>query len=334
MVQELKDQFIETEPVEQQAFFWTAMYYYMAKEAIERHGLEGERVIRQAIRDYGRERGRRRRNRVLQKGLDINLVSLFTNGDLNGDTRFQSDEEKSVLTKETRRHFVTRCPDAEMWGRLGGLDIGKIYCEEVHHYLYGCFDDAVQVNLCETLTNGGDICRFHINLREANKKPQEEDHYVPQCWEDCEPDGIACNATMFSLFYYHLASAIRNKLDEETVIAAIEKFAEQRGLRLRELERRNERTPSAASLVENGDLFLDPRCRKTVEQTDNGVTVKVKRCVFAEVCKCHDAVKEGNLYCERIYQGICSAYCPGMKAEVKSCLCSSGECEIQFLENK
>ena len=61
MVQELKDQFIETEPVEQQAFFWTAMYYYMAKEAIERHGLEGERVIRQAIRDYGRERGRRRR---------------------------------------------------------------------------------------------------------------------------------------------------------------------------------------------------------------------------------------------------------------------------------
>ena len=108
MGQELEKQFIETEPVEQQAWFWTAMYYYMAKEAIDRHGVEGERVIRQAIRDYGKERGRRRRNRVLKKGLDVNLVSLFTNGDLNGDTRFESDESRNVLTEETRRHFVTR----------------------------------------------------------------------------------------------------------------------------------------------------------------------------------------------------------------------------------
>ena len=332
MGQELEKQFIETEPVEQQAWFWTAMYYYMAKEAIDRHGVEGERVIRQVIRDYGKERGRRRRNRVLKKGLDVNLVSLFTNGDLNGDTRFESDESRNVLTEETRRHFVTRCPDAEMWERLGGLEIGKIYCEEVHHYLYGCFDDAVQVNLCETLTNGGDICRFYINLRKANQKPQEEDAYVPQSWEDCEPDGIACNATMFSLFYYHLASAIRKNLDEETVTAAIEKFAEQRGLRLRELEKRRGRTPSAKSLVENGDLFLDPRCRKEVEETDGKLTVRVQRCVFSEVCRCHQAVEEGTLYCQRIYQGICSAYSPGMTAKVEKCLCTGEECGICFCE--
>ena len=77
MGQELEKQFIETEPVEQQAWFWTAMYYYMAKEAIDRHGVEGERVIRQAIRDYGKERGRRRRNRVLKKGLDVRLSVII-----------------------------------------------------------------------------------------------------------------------------------------------------------------------------------------------------------------------------------------------------------------
>lgn len=333
MEQNIREQFIETEPVEQQAFFWTAMYYYMAKAAIDRHGLEGERVIRQAIRDYGQERGRRRRNRVLKKGLDINLISLFTNGDLNGDSRFEADESRNVLTEETRRHFVTRCPDAEMWARLGDLDIGQIYCEEIHHYLYGCFDDAVQVNLCETLTNGGDQCRFFINLRKANMKPQTEDDYVPQAWEDCEPDGIACNATMFSLFYYHLASALLKKFGEEAVRKGIEDFAAQRGMRLRELERRKGRTPSAKSLVENGDLFLDPRCSHEIKtEGDNDVTVCVKRCVFAEVCRCHGGVTEGKMYCERIYQGICDAYQPGLKADVKKCLCDSDECEIHVYQ--
>lgn len=329
---DIQNQFIETEPVEQQAFFWVSIYYYMAKAAIDRHGLEGERVVRQAIRDYGHERGRRRRNRVLKKGLDINLVSLFTNGDLNGDDRFQTDESRNILTEETRRHFVTRCPDAEMWERLGGLDIGAIYCEEIHHYLYGCFDDAVQVNLCETLTNGGDICRFFINLRKANIKPQAEDDYIPQPWEDCEPDGIACNFTMFSLFYYHLASAIRNKLDEKTVLSGIENFAVQRGIRLRELARRNGRELSARSLVENGDLFLDPRCRKEVQiKNDMEVEVHVKRCVFAEVCCCHGAEREGCMYCGLVYQKICDSYRPGMKAEVRQCMCGGdAECEIRF----
>lgn len=332
MGRDIGKEFIETKPVEQQAFFWAAMYYYMAREAIERHGLEGERVIRQAIRDYGRERGRRRRNRVLKKGLDINLISLFTNGDLNGDTRFQSDTDRNVLTEETRRHFVTRCPDAEMWARLGGTEIGAIYCEEVHHYLYGCFDDAVQVNLCETLTNGGDLCRFYINLRKANRKAQAEDDYIPQSWEDCEPDGIACNATMFSLFYYHLASAIREKLDEETVIAGIKAFAAERGQRLRELEQRNNRRPSAQSLAENGDLFLDPRCIKKITVKDSmDVEAEITRCVFAEVCSCHGGAKEGAMYCDLIYQGICDSYLPGMKAETARCMCRGDEkCTIRF----
>ena len=332
MSTDIREQFIETEPVEQQAFFWTAMYYYTAKAAIDRHGQEGERVIRQAIRDYGRERGRRRRNRVLKKGLPINLVSLFTNGDLNGDNRFESDASRNVLTEECRRHFVTRCPDAEMWERLGGLDIGSIYCEEVHHYLYGCFDDAVQVNLCETLTNGGDICRFYINLRQANRKPQVEDDYVPQVWEDCEPDGIACNATMFSLFYYHLATAIKNKLDEETLLEGIRNFALQRGRRLRELDRRAGRTPSARTLIEQGDLFLDPRCKKDVSYKDDmNAEVTVHRCVFAEVCNCHNAGAEGCLYCSRIYSTMCETYCPELTAAVPQCMCGGDDsCHIRF----
>lgn len=331
-MEDLKNQFIETEPVEQEAFIWASIYFYLAQAAIKRHGLEGERVIRQAIRDYGRERGRRRRNRVLKKGLEPNLISLFTNGDLNGDNRFESDASRNVLTEETRRHFVTRCPDAEMWGRMGSLQIGSIYCEEIHHYLYGCFDDAVQVNLCETLTNGGDICRFYINLRKANQKPQVEDDYVPQSWEDCEPDGIACNSTMFSLFYYHLAAAIRSRLDEETLLEGIRNVARMRGARLKELDERAGRKSCARALVEQGDLFLDPRCKRDVEvKDDDTVDVTVHRCVFAEVCACHGANEEGCLYCKNLYKELCGAYCETVELEIEECMCGGADvCRLHF----
>ena len=127
----IEKQYIETIPVERQAFFWVGLYYYLARAAFEKP--QGEAVIREATRQYGRERSRRRRNIVLAKGLEPNLLNLFHNGDLNGDERFVSDPERSSLTEELRKHIVTRCPDAEMWKELGDEEthgVGKAVGEE------------------------------------------------------------------------------------------------------------------------------------------------------------------------------------------------------------
>ncbi len=55
-----------------------------------------------------------------------------------------------------------------------GNAIGRIYCEEVHHEIFGAYDEAVQTNLSQTLTQGNDRCRFSIYYRPANKVPSPD----------------------------------------------------------------------------------------------------------------------------------------------------------------
>ncbi len=329
----IEEQYIETIPVERQAFFWVGLYYYLARAAFEKP--QGEAVIREATRQYGRERSRRRRNIVLTKGLEPNLLNLFHNGDLNGDERFVSDPERSSLTEELRKHIVTRCPDAEMWKELGDEEthIGQTYCEEVHHTLYGCFDGGVQVNLCETITHGDPICRFYIYCRKANQHPQEDPPYVPQSWEDTGTDGVKCNFTMFSLFYTHLAKQVSEKLGMDTLRKGITDFAAQRGRRLRELDRRAGRAVGIRSLLDHGDLFLDPRFNLIREDIPDGIRLRVRRCVFAEVQKCHEASALGSLYCSILYKELIRQYDPRIHIEVSSSLCSGNrECVLTFTE--
>lgn len=333
MVKDIKDQFIETIPVERQAFFWVGLYYYLTKAAVA--CPNGEQVIRKAVRAYGAERSVRRRNIVLAKGWPINLVSLFTNGDLNGDERFEQDDSQCVLTEELRRHIVTRCPDAEMWSQLGDDEtkLGRIYCEEVHHTLYGCFDDAVQVNLCETITHGDPVCRFCIYCNKSNQKPREDAPYVPEVWEDTGKDGIKCNFTMFALLYYHLAKEIAERLGQDILEIGIKAFAEQRGKRLKELDRRSNRASTVDSLLKNGDLFLDPRFDVKMEKINAGYKVAVKRCVFAEVQACHGAADLGRVYCAILYKELLEAYNPKLKVAVEHSLCAgSKECQLLFTE--
>ena len=70
---------------------------------------------------------------------------------------------------------LLECTFYDVWKTYpDGNPIGRIYCEEVHHQIFGAYDSAVQTNLATTLTQGDDRCRFAIYLRPANKIPDPE----------------------------------------------------------------------------------------------------------------------------------------------------------------
>jgi len=335
MEKPIEEQFIESIPVERQAFFWVGLYYYLAKEAVK--CPDGESVLREAIRNYGLERAKRRRHIVVSKGLEPNLYILFTNGDLNGDERFTAEKSQCILTEEFRKHIVTRCPDAEMWNELGDGEthLGRIYCEEVHHTLYGGFDPAVQVNLCETITHGYPVCRFFIYMNRANCQKREEEPYKIRAWEDTGTDGIKCNFTMFSLLYFHLASSIDKKLGRDTLKRGLNAFAERRGLRLRELDRRMGRQPGVENLIHFGDLFLDPRFQIKEEKIRDGLRIIVKRCVLAEVMESHKEEELGTIYCSILYHSLVKAYDASIQVNVRSSICNGDSgCVLDFVKKR
>lgn len=159
------------EAVARMGDLWAAMYYFLAKGLLDAYGLEGERALREAIREYGRNRGVELRAKHLAAGYEINLVSLFERYDLPNDPRFKRNLIE--LTPETRISQTLRCPYAELWEELGqGKNrIAQIYCEEVHHALFGAYDPAIQTNLCHPLTyEGSEYCMFCVYLRAANRR--------------------------------------------------------------------------------------------------------------------------------------------------------------------
>ena len=120
-----ENRYIETTAPERQQFYWVGLFYFFAKTCIDDHGEKGERVIRQAVRNYGTERGQRMRRIADANGWPIDLVTLFSHGDLIGDPRFEHDDGVKVLTPEVKHSHTTRCPNAEIWASLEDKNLGE-----------------------------------------------------------------------------------------------------------------------------------------------------------------------------------------------------------------
>ncbi|UCF94393.1 MAG: L-2-amino-thiazoline-4-carboxylic acid hydrolase [Desulfobacterales bacterium] len=165
------EQFDAVEPAEylrRMTDLTAKMYYYLARGLGEAFGLEGDAALRRGIRRFGRERGLRLRRQHLEQGLEINMSNLFTHYDLPSDDRFRRN--KIELSDQTRLSETLVCPFHDVWqGYPDGNRIGRIYCEEVHHAIFGGYDPAVQTNLSTTLTQGDDRCRFAVYFRPSNQ---------------------------------------------------------------------------------------------------------------------------------------------------------------------
>lgn len=151
---------------------WSILYMEMAKALLEADPMEGEAALREAVRRYGRERGEKLRCRHKESGLKINLENLFTYYDLPGDPRFR--RRKIRLNPQERLSDTLICPIAELWEQSGEKKLGRIYCEEFHHAMFGAYAKKAQIDLAKTLTQEGDhYCCFAVYLRPANMSAEE-----------------------------------------------------------------------------------------------------------------------------------------------------------------
>lgn len=323
---------IEEEPAEKQQFYWVGFYYFLAKAALEMYGEKGDSVLRKSVRAYGRERGQRMRRIADAKGLPANLVTLFDHYDLMSDPRFVHPTEGLVMTPEVKKSITGRCPDAEMWGRMpDGLHIGSIYCEEVHHQIYQGFDPAIQVNLCETLTNGGEYCRFHLYCRQANQCEYPLPEYVPQSWDDFDGDMVASIHSIFCIMYLKMCRIMKDELGEDVVREALEEFCYYRGLRMRELHKRKNIPVNLKSFLAEGDLFLDTRfgCEFSWNG-DRAAEVTTKRDIMGEVSKTYGCEDLKKLYDDISYEWLLKGYSDNISCELMAA--EQGRIHIKFKE--
>lgn len=215
---------------------WAKLYIYLAKSLTEDLGIEGERALRHGIRNFGIDRGGALREKHLETGMKLNLYNLFTYYDLPGDPRFRRN--KISLTPQERLSETLVCPIADMWESMGGKKLGRIYCEEFHHAMFGTYAPKAQVNLSQTLTQEGDNhCRFSVYLRPANMDSEERkisfEEFDPEFKEEkvkeYEMPSAREGFEMLCIkLYYNIALTALSRFGEkarESLGKALEEFA-------------------------------------------------------------------------------------------------------------
>ena len=164
---------------------WVILYTFVAKELTLRKGDEGERILREAVRRYGRDRGLTNQKRLMDNNIKINLLTLFNEGrDRPGEPRFTSKVIRN--TREERISDTLICSFADVWKRYDAKYLGRIYCEEFHLACYEAFSfGKAKINLSRSLTqDGDDRCCFYHTYRPENLTDEER----RLSFEEFDPD--------------------------------------------------------------------------------------------------------------------------------------------------
>jgi hypothetical protein len=202
------------------------LYYYLGTAMIEGFGEDGEQVLRQAVHDYGSYRASWVRANHQAQGLALNLANMMNFGDMpNSDSLVKQGR---VCTPSAFRVTVTECIHHDTWSALGGLHVGRIYCEEVHGPLYCEYTDGVTLDLSEFLTKKDKVCTFILTLPNAPEP-------AAQPTLDAHPETKI--ARLYGVLYCFLATALVDAFGEEGESAlrkALRAYARQEAASLTE----------------------------------------------------------------------------------------------------
>ncbi|MEY8000184.1 L-2-amino-thiazoline-4-carboxylic acid hydrolase [Clostridium sp. Mt-5] len=139
------------EPVGRMAKLMAGIFYFMAKEMIDKLGEDkGKEAIREAVTKFGELRAENMKEEAVERGLKINAET------------YAKVKDMPSISWESDPHNpgdITYCPMHDMWKQLNGEDIGALYCE-IDKILYDKFNIEFERPLCKTA--GDKCCRFVV----------------------------------------------------------------------------------------------------------------------------------------------------------------------------
>jgi hypothetical protein len=143
------------------------LFATVAKQVIKRLGPEeGERLLKEAIEEFGRERGKRIAETVKGRGKPLSLRSWLIYTDISPDN-FEARPDFPEGDLEAR---VGRCTFMEAAARWGLADYAKIYCKYADYAILDGYNPDVTLVLRDRHATGEDHCVFRYIMKEENKK--------------------------------------------------------------------------------------------------------------------------------------------------------------------
>jgi predicted hydrocarbon binding protein len=136
------------------------LYYFLADALISRFEEEGERIVKSALIELGRRRGRELKENLRKAGLAATWKSIFDNFDLPYKHVWKMNIDKSNGSFIAE---VEYCPLAEVWNGLENKNLGPMYCDTMYKSMFKeLLNEEVEIKIPQCLTKGASKCRFEF----------------------------------------------------------------------------------------------------------------------------------------------------------------------------
>ena len=137
-----------------------ALLFSSIAQSVLRH-LEkekGEMLLKNAVRRYGRQRGRRMGLRAKNNGHSLTMATYFAYGEWEVGKN-EMDARLKEKTPHARLNVFT-CPWHVTWKENNLLAYGKYFCKEIDTSLVEGFNPNLKIEIRSTQTNDGIPCDF------------------------------------------------------------------------------------------------------------------------------------------------------------------------------
>ncbi|HWQ21210.1 MAG TPA: L-2-amino-thiazoline-4-carboxylic acid hydrolase [Clostridia bacterium] len=135
------------------------LFAWIAREVIARVGESAAGpVLRETVRLYGEQRGRRMALRAQQDGQPLSMASYLSYREWQAPAGAM--QQTGVPWRADLRTQVRRCCWATTWQQEGLTEYGKYYCQEIDEALVRGFNPDLVVEVKGTRTNGSRACQL------------------------------------------------------------------------------------------------------------------------------------------------------------------------------
>ncbi|MFX0017451.1 MAG: L-2-amino-thiazoline-4-carboxylic acid hydrolase [Promethearchaeota archaeon] len=140
---------------------------------------------------------------------------------------------------------------------------------------------------------------------------------------------------MFAQLFCTIAEVIISEFAEkgrEAMVNAVKKYGEERGRRIAEIVKSQDKELNLKNFFIYGDLDAKNTLKYTPKIVDGNIEIVGRDCVFCNGCREWDKVEYGQIYCEYIDISILKGYNPNLRIEVPSTLTKENRrCILRYI---
>lgn len=142
------------------------LFAQITKAVVDAYGDEGEKVVEDAVREFGEKRGHGIAQRARVNGANNTINQYLTNYDMGRSELFTMD---TVYKPEEIEQSFTVCPLGDQWADDEMHKYGLVYCRVIDDAIAHGYNDKFNVVHDQFLLKEGQ-CHFRFQLKDEEEK--------------------------------------------------------------------------------------------------------------------------------------------------------------------